>query len=295
MRKQLVSSTMLCCGMLALVLSFVLTPMPQAASAMPNLQPSPRPTLVPTDGPSPTPLPPTSTPLPPTSTPTGPEPTTPPVPTEESNPRNPTPTPIPGRLTGTVIDLRTSAPAPNVAVRVGDWVFVTDQNGNYDAQPIPSGYYLVGLQLASGQGDAAQGEAEYAVGAGDTVVVHLFFYSALPAGLPVEPQPQPTQPILPTSTTVPPSAQLPDLDLPDTQPVAAAPVGLPVTAAGDTSALPFMLLLLSTLLLGGGVFLQVSRYVFVPTNLRKTISDEDILCLLLGLKDEDILRKLLDL
>jgi hypothetical protein len=203
---------------------------------------------------------------------------------------------MPGRLTGTVIDLRTGAPASNIAVRVGDWVLLTDQNGNYDAQPIPSGYYLVGLQLSSGQGDAAQGELEYAVGAGDTVVVHLFFYSALPAGLPVDPQPQPTQPILPTSTTAPPIAPLPeDGNVPASQPVAAAPAGLPVTAAGDASLLPFVLLLLSALLLGGGAFLQVSRYVFVPASMRKTISDEDILRLLLGLKDEEVLRKLLDL
>jgi hypothetical protein len=203
---------------------------------------------------------------------------------------------MPGRLTGTVIDLSTNAPAPNIAVRVGDWVLLTDRHGNYDAQPIPSGYYVVALQLNSAQGEAAQGAAEYAVGAGDTVVVHLFFYSTLTTSPPVEQEPQPTQPILPISTQIPPSDPLPeDVNVPDSQPVAAAPVGLPVTATGDVSALPSVLLVLGGLMLGGGISLQMSRYLLVPPPMRKTISDEEILRLFLGLEDEDILRKLLGL
>ncbi|NNJ10299.1 cell wall anchor protein [Chloroflexales bacterium ZM16-3] len=137
---------------------------------------------------------------------------------------NPKPTAVvPGRITGTVIDQRTGAPAPGVAVRVGDASLTSDASGNYDINGLAPGSYAVALVLAEGQGAAAQGELTLALAAGQTVVQHLFFTSPAPAVAPAEPAPTP----------------------------APTPVALPNTGAGaDAWALP---LALGALLLGAGL------------------------------------------
>src|SRR5215216_7570480 len=52
-----------------------------------------------------------------------------------------------GRITGTVIDLETGAPAPEIAVSVGDTQVTSDPNGNYDRNGLPPGNYSVALVL----------------------------------------------------------------------------------------------------------------------------------------------------
>ena len=90
-------------------------------------------------------------------------------------------TPVPtGRITGTVIDLTTGAPAPGIAVKVGEVTVQTDANGNYDRAGLAPGSYPVALELAAGQGVADQGAITVELAAGATVVQHLAFRSPVP-------------------------------------------------------------------------------------------------------------------
>lgn len=170
MQRRMISFGMMICGVIAMVIGFTLLPLPTPSTAAPALQPSPRPTIPPVNI----------------------------VPTSE-------PTVVPmGRVTGTIIDLRTHAPAPNIAVQVGDVVVYSDSNGNYDRW-VESGFYMLALQLTSEQGSPGQPPLEIAVGPGDTVVAHLFFTSPAPnnateSGLTVE---------APTAAPVPPPAVAP--------------------------------------------------------------------------------------
>lgn len=129
--------------------------------------PPPRPTLTPT--------------TPPTLTPT-------PAPTSAPSESGPTAVPS-GRITGTVIDLSTGAPAAQIAVTVGDQTVYSDNNGNYSRANLPAGSYVVALALAPGQGTPAQGPITVALGAGATVVQHLAFRSRAVATA-VAPPPQ---------------------------------------------------------------------------------------------------------
>lgn len=105
----------------------------------------------------------------------------PPTPTRRpAGDSDPTPAAT-GRITGTVIDLTSSAPAPGIAVQVGDALVTTDANGNYDRSGLPAGSYRVALVLASGQGAPEQAAATVALAAGATVVQHLAFRSPQPA------------------------------------------------------------------------------------------------------------------
>lgn len=115
----------------------------------------PRPTLPPV---TPTTVPPTATPLP--------EP--------EPGPRRLKP----GRVTGTVIDASTGAPAANVAVRIGPRIVVSDANGNYDWSGLPVGDYEVALALPADWGVDLQGTLTVTVDEGATTVQHLFFRSS---------------------------------------------------------------------------------------------------------------------
>jgi hypothetical protein len=126
----------------------------------------------------------------------------------------------PARITGTVIDQRTGAPAPGLTVRVGDVQVTTDASGNYDRGGLEAGSYGVALSLTLEQGVAAQGELTVVLEAGQTVVQHLFFNSPAPA----EP---------PAATAVP------------------IPSALPATGAPEEAWSG--LLLLGLLLLGMGV------------------------------------------
>src|SRR5215210_7853214 len=68
----------------------------------------------------------------------------PPTPARHTDHASPTAVPA-GRITGTVIDQTTGAPAPKIAVAVGDQTVVTDANGNYDRSGLPAGAYNVAL------------------------------------------------------------------------------------------------------------------------------------------------------
>lgn len=211
MRRQMTSYTLMLCGVLALALGLLIGPAPAPASAMPALQPSPRPTLVPTS-------------------------------VGDTGDDKPTPTPIPpGRVTGTVIDLRTSAPVPNILVAVGDSLVISDRFGNYERW-VTTGYYNVGLQLRAGEGTSAQGMQKVAVGPGDSVFVHLFFTSPAPAVAPVVEAP----PVVTTPVALPSAPELPG-QMPETsverareshpmRVTAPAPASLPLTAASAIGA-----------------------------------------------------------
>jgi len=103
----------------------------------------------------------------------------------------PQPTPVPlGRITGTVIELQSGAPAAGVTVHVGAMIVVTDANGNYDVPGLTAGAYEVGLNLAPGQGEAAQGSLTVQLDPGGLVVQHLAFRAPTPTPV-ATPQPEP--------------------------------------------------------------------------------------------------------
>jgi hypothetical protein len=99
-----------------------------------------------------------------------------------------------------VIDLATGAPAPGIAVVVGDVRVQTDQNGNYDRNGLAPGSYQVRLDLQPNQGAPEQGLLQVDLAADATVVQHLAFRSqpaAIPA--PIVVPPAATAPAQPTT------------------------------------------------------------------------------------------------
>jgi hypothetical protein len=253
MRRQWFSLTLMLLGVLALAMGFAGLPLAQPVAAAPLLQPSPRPTLQPSAVP-PTPESPTSEP----------EPTTDPGGggggggggDEDDDDRQPTA--LPGRITGTVIDRRTGAPASGIRVSVGEELVASDGNGNYDIY-LPAGNYVVSLALSAGQGTPAQGPQEVDLDSEEVEVVHLFFTSpqaVAPTAPPtVAPAPTATSPAA-TAVAVPPIAELPDL--PNTS-VDEAPASLPTTAAPFSLGAPWMWLLLGSCLLGAGTLYQMVK------------------------------------
>jgi hypothetical protein len=131
---------------------------------------------------------PTLTPVPPTAVPTA-------RPQQRERDR-PTATAPSGRITGTVIDLATGAPASGVQVRVGELVVTTDRNGNYDAAGLAAGAYAVALVLPDSLA-AAQEPITMQLADGQTIIQHLAFRPVAPAAAPA-PAPAP-QPALPTA------------------------------------------------------------------------------------------------
>lgn len=247
MPRQFTSFALMVCGVLTLALGLNLAPAPARVAAAPALQPSPRPTLVPTaeilaEG-------------------------------DEDRPI----AAVFGRITGTVVDARTGAPAAGRAVLVGDIVVVSDANGNYDRW-VTAGSHTVALQLAAGEGVPAEGARRVDVAPDGTAVVHLYFSS--PATVPhADPTPLalPTAPAAPTHepTAVPaaepvaeaPAAQpaaeapaaRPEAEEPAAQPAGGAtstrqPAQLPETALGGDISAGF--LLVGAALFGAGVLLQ---------------------------------------
>jgi hypothetical protein len=301
MRRQMTSYVLMLCGTLALVLSFTMAPVASTpAAAMPALQPSPRPTLIPTPDlvpatetpvaptvvpPSPTAVPPGETPVPPVETPvTAPDEVAPPAPTA-----------IPvGQITGTIVDLRTGAPSPNILVRVGDSMVISDSFGNY-IRRVPSGFHTVALQLRSGEGRPTQGAQDIAVGPGDTVVVHLFFTSFDPVAntpdAPAAPGGNPAAPVAPEAPPAAPPAGFPFPDnLPDTS-LVTAPASLPVTAAPLYATSSFWFV--------GGALLLVAGLALQVVPRRRRVRAEkvllgDLLTRPTPLADDEVLRKLLD-
>ena len=209
MRRQLTGLVLVLFGLLALGFGATIGPVPTPAGAMPALQPSARPPLAPTSdgggggGHSPGPI-------------------------------------AKGRITGTVIDIRTGAPAPGKHVVVGTFAVTSDGNGNYDLWLDP-GKYLVSLSLSTGEGTAAQAPTLATVWGNDVVVVHLFFTSLAPlptaTALAVAPAvPFPTA--MPLPTPMPPSVVLPG-DLPNSSVGVGQPVKLPLTSvAAQPTSLP---------------------------------------------------------
>jgi hypothetical protein len=102
-----------------------------------------------------------------------------------------------GRITGTVIDGTTGAPAPGIAVVVGDVSVKTDQNGNYDRNGLTSGTYLIRLDLQPSQGTPEQGLLQVDLANGATVVQHLAFRS--------QPAATPTIAVVAVATPIPPT------------------------------------------------------------------------------------------
>lgn len=100
-----------------------------------------------------------------------------------------------GRIIGTVIDQTTGAPAPAIAVQVGDAIVTSDANGNYQRVELPAGQYTVALVLAPDQGTPAQPQITIELAAGATVVQHLAFRS--------QPHSTPTATIVPTTVSAP--------------------------------------------------------------------------------------------
>lgn len=190
-------------GLSILTMGMAVGPAPTSVAAMPALQPSPRPTLIPTPefrgG-------------------------------DDYDYKDP---PAMGRITGTVIDLRTGAPIAGRTVRVGEAEVTTDSNGNYDLWVV-AGEYPVALSIASADGTVAQDVTTATVWGNDVVVVHLFYTSVAPAQAP-------TATVAPPATPVPaaPPVALPD-NLPQTSvdedaPPVARPAG---SATARPSALP---------------------------------------------------------
>jgi len=264
MRRQLSSIALVVCGIMALVggLTMMLSPVAVAAQAP---QPSPRPTLQPT-------------------------------PDLRHRAEGPTAVPL-GRLTGTVIDLRTGAPTSGITVLVGSQAVSSDANGNYDIW-LSSGYYRLELKLTSNQGTATQPAQAIAIGPGDTVVVHLFFTSPAPTA---ETQQIAPPALEPTPTTAPPVAMPPNL--PDTSvahgaaahPLAdslSAPESLPHTAAAAGLGAAGTWILFGALLLGLGLVVQLAprprqRHSLPPRRTRPAAprhddSDEGVLADLLN-------------
>jgi hypothetical protein len=158
-----------------------------------------------------------------------PRPTLTPAPTAKPSSGGHSSEPANGRITGTVIDLTTGAPAPGVAVTVGDTTVTTDANGNYDRSGLAAGDYQVALALAAGQGTPAQAPIVVALAADATVIQHLSFRSPPPAAL------------APTSAPTP----------------AATPAALPITGGPADGA--WLMLTLGLMMIAGGVALRLRR------------------------------------
>src|SRR5262245_4783626 len=62
-----------------------------------------------------------------------------------------------GRITGTIIDLTTGAPAAGIKVNISGVVVSSDASGNYDLW-VAAGPHTVALVLDPGQGEPAQGQ-----------------------------------------------------------------------------------------------------------------------------------------
>jgi hypothetical protein len=167
-----------------------------AAPAQAQGQPPPRPTLTPV----------------------------PPTPARHSDGSSPTAVPA-GRITGTVIDQTTGAPAPNIVVAVGDQTRLTDANGNYDRSGLPAGDYSVALRLAPEQGVAGQQPIVVTLVSGATIVQHLVFRGSLL--------------VAPTSVAI------------------VAPASLPLTGGADGA--PLFAIVLGAALIGAGCMLRSRR------------------------------------
>jgi hypothetical protein len=157
-----------------------------------------------------------------------------------------------GRITGTVIDQATGAPAPGVTVRVGSVYVVSDANGNYEVTGLPAGTYEVELILTPEQGIPAQPILFIVVPENGTVVQNLFFVQE---GLPRTPV---TAGLAATIAAAGPPSNAPDSD---TVPF-ALPNELPATGGppAEEDGAPAVWVLLTALLAGSAAGLY--RMIF---------------------------------
>lgn len=255
MKRQIASFAFMVCGIIALVSGFTMLPAPTSVVAQ-SLGPRP-----PLDTPTP------------------------------NQARKPTEV-IPGRLTGTVIDLRTNAPTAGIAVAIGKQTVYSDANGNYDSW-VTSGYYEVELKPTSAQGESVQPLQRVAVGPGDTVVVHLFFKSPAPTIVA-----QAVTSVAPTLALVSPTvvpSRVPNTPVPHVSPVrpgdhVAAPQSLPDTAAPAGIGTPGTWLLFGTVMLGLGILITLT-----PRSCRRALSaSERKAARNRDSSDESLLSELLD-
>jgi hypothetical protein len=226
--------------MIVSILSFGLTASAEAQQLQttPTAPLPPRPTLTATATETPTATQ-TNTPTP-TNAPSATATATPvaTTPVEEEEEDRPTAV-VPGRITGTVIDRRSGAPASGISVQIGDDIVVSDSNGNYDRNGIVPGSYTVALVLGEGQGEAAQGPLELTVRAGETVVQHLAFFGPLAQETATaEPSPTIAATTPATTATVLATATVPAAPQPTPVPV---PSELPATG-GDNIFAPALML-----------------------------------------------------
>ena len=132
-------------------------------------------------------------------------------------------TPRYGRVTGTVIDRRTGAPAANVRVMVGSDAVMSDANGNYDHWAV-TGTYAVVLDISESQGIPAQAAQQVAISAEGTTVQHLFFSSRAPTA-----EAPALATVLPSTTPAPALASAPET-VPERLPVTSGAADLPASS-----------------------------------------------------------------
>lgn len=159
-----------------------------------------------------------------------------------------------GHIAGTVIDLTTGAPAANIEVLVGEYMLMTDVNGNYDRW-LPSGTYTVALILGKDKGVAAQPELILALPEQERVIQHLAFYSPKPAAAPAAPVQvtAPAAPIQPTAVPAQSKARTPEHQDTKTDTPALVPSRLPRT--GDDAPSFMLWISVGIALMAGGVFM----------------------------------------
>ncbi|NOK63542.1 MAG: hypothetical protein GFH27_549371n41 [Chloroflexi bacterium AL-W] len=200
---RIIGRACLASGLLMLLWGLNILPASSATPHIPLEQPSPRPTLPPTDVPA-----------------TTPEPNQPESKSSNSDSER---APQTGHITGTVIDSTTGAPVPGIQVNIGDMIVTSDENGNYDYW-VPEGDYNVELNISPNIGTAIQGAQTVNIKPGSATVLHLQYRSSLritpvPAGQTTQWSPQ----VVAQSQSAPIN-----------QPIAVKPTRLP-----ETSNLPY--------------------------------------------------------
>lgn len=270
MRRQITSFSLILCGLCFIFGGLVSLTSAPVASAKPLLAPSPRPPVER-----------------PTSTGSGSD-------RDRGSRGSHESAPATGRITGTIIDAATGAPAAGVTVSVGGVTVTSDANGNYDKW-LPAGTYAVGLMLV-GQGSDLQGPQEVEVRAGETTVQHLYFRSAL------APTATPETLAAPTAT----APALPIDSLPDTGVAAPAqpalrPTHLPRTSVPADGSLLWLSLGVSLVVVGtlvGWSGRRASRRTAArptaPAAANADVGDPLLAALLAAHADEALLRELLD-
>lgn len=171
--------------------------------------------------------------------------------------------PATGRITGTIIDLTTGAPAPGVQVNVGGTIVTSDANGNYDLW-VPVGSYNVALALSPESGIADQGQQVVDIAANQTTVLHLNFHTPLAPS--ATPPPAPAATAVPVKHATPVEGRARDR----TKPRSPVTPRLPHTGEQESNA--WLWMTFGALLLIGGVALEYARARRVPQWARATAS-----------------------